>query len=185
MTGDDLDWLLKVRAVVARTGEMDVAQWWNTSGQLSQRGAFVFSRGLPRTHHFAQLRATMFAASSRCSEVFPAAKRVTLWSLTPSIEEAFNERWDLWGDVASDWAPFFDRVAGMTAPDLSANLAAVDLIDQTLVRKATRLSKCAEGRSVAIRDSFDGSRNAVALLALGFGLGGIGELVVPYAEAAP
>jgi hypothetical protein len=30
----DLDWLLRVRVVVARCGEMDAQRWWNTEGQL-------------------------------------------------------------------------------------------------------------------------------------------------------
>ena len=28
----DLDWLLRVRVVVARCGEMDAQRWWNTEG---------------------------------------------------------------------------------------------------------------------------------------------------------
>jgi hypothetical protein len=30
----ELDWLLKLRIVVARYGEMDLARWWNTDRQL-------------------------------------------------------------------------------------------------------------------------------------------------------
>jgi hypothetical protein len=50
----DLTWLMKVRVAVARCGEMDLAKWWNTDGQLSSYGTKMLSRGLPRTHHFAQ-----------------------------------------------------------------------------------------------------------------------------------
>ena len=51
----DLERLLKLRLVVARFGEMDLAKWWNTKGQLGRLGA-ALRRGLPRTHHFAQAR---------------------------------------------------------------------------------------------------------------------------------
>ncbi len=34
----DLDRLLKLRLVVARFGEMDLARWWNTKGQLGRLG---------------------------------------------------------------------------------------------------------------------------------------------------
>jgi hypothetical protein len=34
LTREDLDQLLKLRVIVARFGEMDVAGWWNTKGQL-------------------------------------------------------------------------------------------------------------------------------------------------------
>jgi hypothetical protein len=45
----DLERLLKLRLVIARIGEMDRAQWWNTRGQLGPLGAMALSRGLPRT----------------------------------------------------------------------------------------------------------------------------------------
>jgi hypothetical protein len=43
----DLERLFKLRLVVARTGEMDVARWWNTKGQLGRMGASVLRRGFP------------------------------------------------------------------------------------------------------------------------------------------
>ena len=46
--------LLKLRVVVARNGEMDLARWRNTKGTLSADGALVLERGFPRTHYFAQ-----------------------------------------------------------------------------------------------------------------------------------
>jgi len=44
--GVDLDRLLKLRLVVARFGEMDIAKWWNTGGQLGPVGAIALRRGL-------------------------------------------------------------------------------------------------------------------------------------------
>jgi len=44
----DLAWLLKVRTVVARIGEMDLALWWNSTGQFGPQGSSVLRRGFPR-----------------------------------------------------------------------------------------------------------------------------------------
>ena len=52
----DFDRLLKLRLVVARVGEMDLAKWWNTRGQLGRLGSAAVRRGFPRTHYFAQAR---------------------------------------------------------------------------------------------------------------------------------
>jgi len=44
----DLDRLLKLRLVVARFGEMDLAKWWNTKSQLGPLGAAALRRGFAR-----------------------------------------------------------------------------------------------------------------------------------------
>lgn len=63
----DLERLLKLRLAVARIGEMDVARWWNTSGQVGSLGAKVLSRGMPRTHRFAQARSVFSQATRSAS----------------------------------------------------------------------------------------------------------------------
>lgn len=65
----DLERLLKLRAVVARFGEMDRARWWNTSGQMGSFGTATLRRGFPRTHYFAQARSVFAVAAHRCSEI--------------------------------------------------------------------------------------------------------------------
>jgi hypothetical protein len=52
----DLERLLKLRVAIARFGEMDLAKWWNTKGQLGRMGSMALRRGFPRTHRFAQAR---------------------------------------------------------------------------------------------------------------------------------
>lgn len=71
MTGNvalpiDFERLLKLRLIVGRYGEMDVARWWNTQGLLGGRGAVVIRRGFPTTHFFAQARIVFAVARSRC-----------------------------------------------------------------------------------------------------------------------
>src|SRR5438132_8487848 len=99
----DLERLLKLRLVVARFGEMDVARWWNTSGQLGKLGAATLKRGFPRTHCFAQARSVFAVAAHRCDEVFSPPGCATLWRLPEHIEELFDARWEHWLDHAVDW----------------------------------------------------------------------------------
>ena len=82
----DLGFLFKLRLVVARFGEMDLAKWWNTKGQLGPLGAAALRRGFPRTHHFAQARSVFAVAAHRCAEVFDPPGCVTLWRLPEEIE---------------------------------------------------------------------------------------------------
>src|ERR1700688_1965655 len=86
----DLDRLLKLRLIVARFGEMDLAKWWNTRGQLGRHGTATLRRGFPRTHYFAQARAVFSVAADRCEEVFNPPGCVTLWRLPEELEEEFD-----------------------------------------------------------------------------------------------
>jgi len=107
----DLEWLLKVRTVVARIGEMDLARWWNSNGQLGPQGASVLRRGLPRTYHFAQARSVCMVAAARCAQIFDPPGSVTLWRLTDPLEERLETLWEGWLDDAKSWRQFFERVA--------------------------------------------------------------------------
>lgn len=73
------------RLVVARFGEMDLAKWWNTRGQLGRLGAAALRRGFPRTHRFAQARSVFAVAAHRCTEVFEPPGCVTLWRLPEAV----------------------------------------------------------------------------------------------------
>ena len=86
----DFDRLLKLRLVVARVGEMDLAKWWNTRGQLGRLGTAAIRRGFPRTHYFAQARSVFAVAAHRSREIFDPPDSVTLWRLPEPIEEEFE-----------------------------------------------------------------------------------------------
>src|SRR5271155_3077484 len=88
------DRLLKLRLIVGRFGEMDLAKWWNTGGQLGRLGTAAVRRGFPRTHYFAQARSVFSVAGFRCREVFDPPKSVTLWQLPESVEEEFEAHWE-------------------------------------------------------------------------------------------
>src|SRR5713226_9217344 len=94
----DFDRLLRLRTLVARFGEMDLARWWNTRGQLGRVGGVALRRGFPRTHHFAQARAVFAVAAHRCAEVFDPPGCVTLWRLPEAFEEEFELLWEEWLD---------------------------------------------------------------------------------------
>ncbi len=177
----DLDQLLRLRLVVARFGELDLAKWWNSRGQLGKLGAATLRRGFPRTHNFAQARSVFAVAAHRCSEVFDPPESVTLWRLPEAIEEEFDARWEFWLDNASAWAEFFKSLEAMQGTDLVSILGEMKLVANTDVDAYSRLRRSPEGRSVQLAGNFGATDADVALLALGFAKGEPSALTVPYA----
>lgn len=180
--GIDYDRLLKLRLVVARHGEMDVAKWWNTQGLLGRRGAAVLNRGLPNTHYLAQARVVFEVARSRCRELFDPPGCMTLWSLPAEIEEQFQEHWQTWLDEKEKWIPIFQRIEGQDGDDLLGKMSELDLITQHQIDDVANLRKSAEGRSISIPGTFSPNDEIITLLAAGFSLGKSGEPVIPYAK---
>lgn len=178
----DLDRLMKLRLVVARFGEMDLAKWWNTKGQLGQVGTAALRRGFPRTHYFAQARSAFAVAAHRCSEVFEPPGCVTLWRLPEAIEEEFDTRWQHWLDHANDWLPFFQRLETLQGMDLIAALRAFEVVSDRDAEGLARLRRSAEGRAVPLPGVFLPMDADVTLLALGFARAEVGALAVPYAR---
>jgi len=180
----DLDRLLKLRLVVARFGEMDLAKWWNTKGQLGRLGAATLRRGFPRTYRFAQARSVFAVAAHRCTEVFEPPGCVTLWRLPEAVEEAFDARWEHWLDHASEWTGFFEKLEPLAGNDLTEVLRAFELVSQSDLEAYGKLRRSAEGRAVPLPGVFSGTDADVALLALGFARGEPSALAVPYAGRA-
>lgn len=180
----DLDQLLRLRLVVARYGELDLAKWWNSKGQLGKLGAAALRRGFPRTHYFAQARSVFAVASHRCAEVFDPPKCVTLWRLPEGIEEEFEAHWEQWLDNASEWTAFFEKLAVVDATDLVSVLRSFELVTERSIEGYPKLRRSAEGRSVQLPGVFGGTNDEVLLLALGFARGEPSALAVPYARLA-
>ena len=178
----DLERLLKLRLVVARFGEMDLARWWNTNGQLGRLGVIALRRGFPRTHRFAQARSVFAVATRRCDEVFHPPGCVTLWHLPEVLEEEFEARWEAWLDRASDWTPFFEQLENIGPKDLFSSLKSLVGITEEEAEGLVRLRRSAEGRAVLLPSTFTGTDADLALLALGFAKGEPGALAVPYAR---
>jgi hypothetical protein len=182
--GYDLDWLLKLRLVVARCGEMDCARWWNTDGQLGPRGASVLRRGFPRTHFFAQARSVFAAAEARCAELFNLPGSRSLWWLGEEVEEAFDLQWEVWLDEAEDWRPFFTQLAQTSAADPQIALSDLGLINEAQLAELAQLTPDASGHSVDVGATFDIGAATPASLAGAFSKGAPGKLVVPYVLGA-
>lgn len=178
----DFDRLLKLRLVVARVGEMDLAKWWNTRGQLSRLGTAAVRRGFPRTHYFAQARSVFAVAGFRCREVFDPPQSVTLWQLPEAVEEEFESHWERWLDQADEWKPFFLQLEALKDADLNAVLQSFDLITGEDSERFSRLRRSAEGRAVPLPVPFAATDQDIASLALGFARGEPGALAVPYAR---
>ncbi|MHB1843266.1 MAG: BrxE family protein [Deltaproteobacteria bacterium] len=178
----DLERLLRLRLAIARFGEMDLARWWNTKGQLGRLGATALRRGFPRTHHFAQARSVFAVAAHRCVEVFDPPGCVTLWRLPETIEEEFDARWEHWLDNATEWQPFFEKIESLQGTDLIAVLRGLEFVSDRDIGDFARLRRSAEGRAVPVPGVFSGSDGDVTRLALGFARGEAGTLAVPYAR---
>jgi hypothetical protein len=178
----DLGRLFRLRLVVARHGEMDVARWWNTQGLLGPRGAVVLKRGFPATHDFAQARVVFAVARSRCHELFDPPGCMTLWHLPAEVEDQFEEQWQVWLDDMATWKPFFEKVAALTSGDLLGWLEQLELVTPAQVDRVTRLKRSAENRSVPLPGTYLPSDEAITLLAAGFVRGEPGGPAIPYAR---
>ena len=178
----NLDLLFKLRLVIGRYGEMDLAKWWNTKGQLGRLGTVAVRRGFPRTHYFAQARSVFAVAADRCKEVFDPPSSVTLWHLDEQTEEAFDARWEYWLDHAAEWQPFFQQIQSISATDLSATLQTLGLVDNTQLSLLSKMRRSAEGRAVPVTTVYSGSNEDIKLLALGFTRAEVAALAVPYAR---
>ena len=60
--------LFKLRTVIARFGELDIARWWNSNGQLGRLGAVVLRRGFCLTYGFVQARSVFAIAAQKCDD---------------------------------------------------------------------------------------------------------------------
>lgn len=175
----NLDLLLKLRLVVGRVGEMDLAGWWNTKGQLGPLGTSVLQRGFRRTHHFAQARSVFAVATHRVTEVYERKGAVTLWGLPAEVEDAFDMHWPQWIEAASEWTDFFEALDGCT-DDVATELRRVDLATGDQVERALRLRRSAEQRAVQVPGDFAGSDEDLTMLALAFSRGEPQKLAVPF-----
>ncbi len=178
----DLDHLLKLRLVVARHGEMDIARWWNTQGMLGRYGAVALSRGFPKTHYFVQARIVFAVARSRCQELFDPPGCMTLWSLPATIEEQFEAQWQNWLDRTEGWTPFFQQFALLRSEDLLGSLQVLELVSPAHIEAVGKLRRSAEGRAVPIPGTHTPSNDMFTLLAAAFSRGVSGNPAVPYAK---
>ena len=155
----DLEWVLRIRVVVARCGEMDAMKWWNTNGQLGPYGAKVLRRGFPRTHYFAQARSVFAVAAHRCAQVFDPPDAATLWRLTDDVEAAFDARWEGWLDSADSWKPFFESVEALKEFDVAIALSILSLVAADDVDAARKLGIDGGGKGVLVPGAFDVGRS--------------------------
>lgn len=175
----DVERLMKLRVVVARVGEMDLARWWNTQGQLGSLGTSVLGRGFPRTHHFAQARSVFAVAASRCREVYEASGAVTLWHLPSAIQDEFDQRWEGWLDDAASWTAFFGQVESCGS-NLAEELTRLNLVEERHIDELGRLRRSAEQRAVQLPGRFEATADDITMLALAFSRGTGARLAVPY-----
>lgn len=176
----NFDNLLKLRLTIARYGEMDVSSWWNTQGLLGRNGSILFRRGFPRTHHLAQARTVMSVAENRCREVFDTSGLITLWRLTPELEDQFESQWSHWLDHMEALLPYFSHLEKLQSGGLREFLLTHGLVRDEICTAMLKQHKSADGRAVALPASESLNDDAIALLAAGFLKGESGSPVIPY-----
>ena len=180
----DLARLFKLRLVVARFGEMDLLQWWNTQGMLGSRGAVVLRRGFPTTHYFAQARVVFAVARSRCAALFSPPGCMTLWNLPAELEDQFEEQWQSWLDELDTWTPLFEQLTAQKDTDLLAFLEQLELLSPAHREAVTKLRRSAENRAVPLTGVHEPADDILTLLAAGFSRGERGAPAIPYARLA-
>ncbi len=176
----NFDNLLKLRLTIARYGEMDIARWWNTQGLLGRNGAILFSRGFPATHPLAQARVVMSVAENRCKDVFDTTNFISLWRLTPEIEDQFENQWGSWLDRIEELTPFFSKLEKLQSGGLRDFLIDQDLANDEIISSVLKHNKSADGRAVALPTTTSLNDEFVTMLAAGFLKGEIGSPVIPY-----
>lgn len=178
----DLDRLLRLRLIVARVGEMDLARWWNCRGVLGQLGAQVYRRGFPETHQIARARVAFIIARSRCAALFDPPDSMTLWNLPPEVEDAFEDRWQSWLDQPRAWTNAFEHLATIGSSDLLGSLTMAGLLTPEQEAFVSSLRRSVENRALQIPGSHAPSDDVITLLAAGFAKSEPGAPTIPYAR---
>lgn len=176
----DLVRLFKLRLVVARHGEMDLAKWWNSNGMLGRRGAVVVERGFPRTHFFAQARAVFAIARSRSTELYDPPRSITLWNLPAELEDQFEDAWQRWLDQYEAWSPFFESLKSLPGTDLLMELEDFELIGLDVADRVRALRPSSEGRSIEVPGPAAPADDVITLLAAAFARSDQGTPLIPY-----
>ena len=96
----------------------------------------------------------------------------------------FRSRWEAWVDDPKPWDAFFGRIAPPATGALDAYLSGLGCVTAAEVTSVAPLRPGPGNRWVQLASTFDGSLAQAAPLALAFGLGQPGQLVVPYARVA-
>ena len=174
----DLDRLLKLRLVVARAGERDRMQWWDTQGVLGARGATLLRRGMPRSHRLAAARIGFEVAALRCRERLSDPSAMTLWALPADLEDAFQQHWHRWLREGEVWDRFCSTLEA-EGDGLAEQLLDRGLASEDDVRTARELDVDSEGRAVRLPDASTLDDHALQRLAAAFTVGKEGQLVVP------
>lgn len=81
--------LLRNRLAVARVGERDIFQWWE-SNALTEEGQYALGRLFRQTSTWAGIELAVESARSRHDALVPPGIRITLFNLGPEIEDAFT-----------------------------------------------------------------------------------------------
>lgn len=181
LSEEDYERLLGLRLVVARFGEMDIASWWDTKGMLGKIGRVAVSRGLPKTHWFAQARAVFEVARARCREIYNPSDGVTLWDLPADVESGFEARWQEWIEEQPTWQSVFHSLEAI-GDDLSVALTAIAQLPPSAIEGMKRMKRAADQKAIPLGEVSNVTVDLISRLAAGFCKGEPGRVSVPFAK---
>lgn len=176
----DLAHLMRLRLIVARFGEMDLARWWNTKGMLGRTGAIVLQRGFPQTFAFAQAKVVFAVAKSRCHDLFNSPNCITRWNLPSEIEDCFEQEWYHWLEATGEWEQFFQSLRESKANDLLTLLEQTCLLRDDHRKAVLSYRHSSDVKAFPLPGIFELNDETVTLLAAGFSRGETGNPVIPY-----
>jgi len=87
----DASLIFQYRLAIARLGERDLFHWWE-SNALTEEGRYALGRLFRHTAQWAGISLAIEAARARHEALVPPGARVTLFSLGPELEDAY-ESW--------------------------------------------------------------------------------------------
>lgn len=176
----DVAKIAAMRIAVARHGEMDRCQWWNTKGLLGNLGELAISRGFPKSHAFARARAAFAVASSRSDELFNPPDSYTLWRLPVQIEDHLEDAWAVWLENLVEWNELLGRVDAEGNTELASVLNKLELVSEQSLKLAKGLRRADDLRSVPIKLKCETVMGAIELLAAAHSCSEPGKLAVPF-----
>ena len=111
----DMGYLLKLRLVVARLGEIDLLAGGIQTGSSVRWERQSFAVGSLGPIASPRPARCSLSPPSGARELYKPPNAVTLWDLPAALEDDFDQAWATWIDHTVDWEPFFAELEHCTS----------------------------------------------------------------------
>lgn len=166
--------ILILRAHIARLGERDFFQWWDSeAGTVT--GGYVLTRLLPRTARWASIELAVSAARVRHSAYLPQIPTLHLFDLGVQFERELADRFYQLKTEGGDQTPFGPDLPVEARTSVMAALQALG-VDAEAGDAAERAVCLGDASLIMLAEP----ESIVLSLARAYGRSTPGRLVVPY-----